>query len=370
LRDLMARRGATPEFAGARSPTEAGPVDVVPKRLREAAERAAWLWQQGQTEAALAAQRHVVDGLAEAIGPQSEATLWARLGLAQWLTDAAQARLADGRALVALRQDVSRRGTGVIDIDGFEAGLVAAFAEASGLLAGLISEAEEALGRDHEVAGRARGLLESINDRDVPELASRMAAEAIDQLLDQARRQIVSRLRAVSRRQARKVAANALPSRRRQVEAAVAERGGDDPETLRDQYRLVWDLAGVGDGDAAWALAEAVLEGRQRLLGEQHTDTVRSRYALACLRGDRDEFDSAIADLDGIIADFTSIDGPGHATTLTARRVQADFVGYQGDYRRAARLAAEVLHDAQDLGADPTVIDEAEAAAALWLRLA
>lgn len=364
----MGGRRVAPTVDAARP--AAGDHHVVPRRLREAAERAALLWRQGHAEAALAAQREVAEHLAEALGPQAAATLSARLVVAQWLTDSATSRLADGRALVALRQDIAQRGTGLIDIDGFETGLVAAFAEASDWLADLIAETEGALGPDHEVVTRARALRSRLGDHDVPELASRLASEAIDQLVEGTRREIVRQLRALSRRQARHEAESLLPERRRRAEETAAERGPEDPATLGDEYRLVWELARAGATDEALTLAQSVLDRRRRLLGDAHTDTVRARYAVACLRGDRDEFDQAIADLDTIIADFSSIDGPAHATTLAARRVQADFVGYRGDYRRAALLATALLQDAQDLGAETAVIDEAEAAAALWLRLA
>jgi len=271
---------------------------------------------------------------------------------------------------VALRQDIERRGTGVIDIAGFESGLVAAFAEPRDDVTDLIARAEAAHGADHEITTGARDLLESIDERNVPELAARMAADAIDELLDQTRREIVNRLRAVSRWQARREAEAVLPQRRKEADEALAERGPDDPVTWQAQYRLVWDLMHTGDSAGALELAESVLERRREGLGDDHADTIRSRYALACLHAERGDLGGAAKDLTGIIEDSTRVDGPAHATTLTARRVQADFIGFQGDYRRAAALAADLLHDAQELGAEPGLVDEAEAAAALWLRLA
>jgi len=370
LKGWAARRRAPATVAEPAPADDTEPRSLAPRRLREPAERAAQLWRDGQTEAAVAAQRDVVERLSQAVGAEAEATLAARLVLARWLTERAMARLADGRPLVALRQDIERRGTGVIDIAGFESGLVAAFAEPRDDVTDLIARAEAAHGADHEITTGARDLLESIDERNVPELAARMAADAIDELLDQTRREIVNRLRAVSRWQARREAEAVLPQRRREADEALAERGPDDPVTWQAQYRLVWDLMHTGDSAGALELAESVLERRREGLGDDHADTIRSRYALACLHAERGDLGGAAKDLTGIIEDSTRVDGPAHATTLTARRVQADFIGFQGDYRRAAALAADLLHDAQELGAEPGLVDEAEAAAALWLRLA
>ncbi|MDR1808313.1 MAG: tetratricopeptide repeat protein [Propionibacteriaceae bacterium] len=298
------------------------------------------------------------------------ASLEARLDEARALADRARARLTEERPLVALRQDMERRGTGVIDIDGFEARLVEAFAEPLATAQAVAVAAARALGPDHRVTKQAEALQAELSAADIHDTAARMAAQAIDELLAQTRREVVARLRAVGREQARREAEAALDGHRRAADAALRDGGPDDPATLQAQYRLAWDLTHAGLTDAALRLAADVLERRTAVLGPDHPDTIRSRYEIACIQGDRNDFAAALAGLAAVVADFARVDGPAAATTLTARRVEADFVGYQGDYSKAAALAAGVLHDAQQAGADPAIVDEAEVAAALWLKVA
>jgi hypothetical protein len=355
-----------------KSGAAASPGDSPTGRLKsvmESFQDAAKLWHAGDADAAIAAQRSAIAHAAGILGPAAEAVLAGRLLLAQWLAERADARLADGNSLVALKRDMARRGTGVIDLAGFEAGIVAAFAEPAAELDAVVTAAAAALGPDHQVTLAAQQLRQSIADRNIPDVAAAMTAEAVDRLMGQTRREVVKRLRAVSRDQARREADAVFQEHREAVQAAEAEAGPAAPQTLQAKYLLAWDIYHLGNYTDALELAGQVLAARLESLGPDHTDSIRSRYQIACVHGGLDDFARAIGELDAIAADFARVDGPQSLTALTARRLQADLVGFQGDYDKAARLAADVLKDAQESGL-PQAVEEAEAAAALWLKLA
>ncbi|MDR0989973.1 MAG: tetratricopeptide repeat protein [Propionibacteriaceae bacterium] len=339
-------------------------------RLDEDAALAERLWASGRADTAIGLLRGTVEQARHTLGPQAEPTLRLSLRLAEWLLTQADQQLADGQVLVALRRDMERRGTGVIDLAGFEATLVAAYTEPTALLDQIIEAGQATLAADQPLLVEARRWRQSLAERDIAETASQLTAQAVDALLDQTRREVVKRLRTVSRDQARREAETVVAAHRQLAAQAEAEQGADDPATLQAQYTLAWDIYHLGNFTDALNLAEQVWQRRLAVFGPDHTETIRSRYQIACIHGGLDQFDRAIGELDSVIADFSRVDGPTDTTTLTARRLQADLIGFSGDYTRAAQLAAEVLSQAQEHEAAPEVVEEAEVAADLWLRLA
>lgn len=65
-------------------------------------------------------------------------------------------------------------------------------------------------------------------------------------------------------------------------DARAAAYGGEDARTLRAQQLLSYLRHKQGDDGASLALTEAVFQGRRRVLGDAHPETLCSRFFLVC----------------------------------------------------------------------------------------
>ena len=105
--------------------------------------------------------------------------------------------------------------------------------------------------------------------------------------------------------------------------------------------------------DRARMVYERVLEGRQRLLGTEHEDTLRCTQQLATLLREIGDLGNARKLQEGVVRARERHAGPDHQATLQAREALADILAAQGDLD-AVRSMQEALAKARErrLGAE------------------
>lgn len=98
----------------------------------------------------------------------------------------------------------------------------------------------------------------------------------------------------------------------------------------------------------AIATFEAVIEGRQELLGRTHPDTMFSRYQLVFRQFSKGDFAAALARMTELADDCAEEFGPVHTETLICRHNVAFLTYEAGDAATALTLMAAVADDRGD----------------------
>ncbi|MCX5409049.1 serine/threonine-protein kinase [Streptomyces sp. NBC_00335] len=106
--------------------------------------------------------------------------------------------------------------------------------------------------------------------------------------------------------------------------AAVAEGrarvlGADHPDTLAARQEAAYETGLLGRHQEAYEGYRAVLTARERTVGRIHPDTLRCRHNLACALGALGRFSEAHAAAAEVAADRTAVLGAEHADTLLTR---------------------------------------------------
>ncbi|MFI6585646.1 tetratricopeptide repeat protein [Embleya sp. NPDC050493] len=132
---------------------------------------------------------------------------------------------------------------------------------------------------------------------------------------------------------------------------ADAERllGEEHPDTLAARADLAVSYLRAGRTGEAIALQERVLADSERLLGEEHPDTLTARANLAVSYSQAGRTGEAIALLERGLADSERLLGEEHPDTLTARANLAVLYSDAGRTGEATALQERVLADRERL---------------------
>ncbi|MEU9376263.1 serine/threonine-protein kinase [Streptomyces sp. NPDC048255] len=95
--------------------------------------------------------------------------------------------------------------------------------------------------------------------------------------------------------------------------------GPDHPDTLAARQETAYELARLGRHQEAYETYRAVLAARERTVGPRHPDTLRCRHNLACALGGLGRFADAHAAAEEVAAARTAVLGAEHADTLLTR---------------------------------------------------
>ena len=126
-----------------------------------------------------------------------------------------------------------------------------------------------------------------------------------------------------------------------------------------DTLRAVDDLADLldqqGKLEEAQAMWDRALRGREKTLGPDHTDTLRTVYDLASLLEDQGKLDEAQAMYDRALRGYEKVLGPDHTSTLGTVANLAALLSDQGKFDEAKVMFDRVLQGyEQALGPDHT----------------
>ncbi|MFE3110636.1 tetratricopeptide repeat protein, partial [Kitasatospora indigofera] len=135
---------------------------------------------------------------------------------------------------------------------------------------------------------------------------------------------------------------------------ADAERllGDDHPQTLTARGNLASSYRQAGRTDEAIAFGERVLADRQRLLGDDHPQTLTARGNLASSYRQAGRTDEAMVIGERVLADCERLLGDDHPDTLTARSNLASSYRQAGRTDEAIAFGERVLADRQRLLGD------------------
>ena len=119
--------------------------------------------------------------------------------------------------------------------------------------------------------------------------------------------------------------------------------GEDHPDTLSSKAYLAAGLRQQGRLDEAQFLDECVVEARERQLGNEHFDTLSARTSLATTLGQQGHVAEALAMQDAVIDIYMRLLGSEHLLTLSAKAVRAELLLRRGETDHARSLQEHVL---------------------------
>ncbi len=145
------------------------------------------------------------------------------------------------------------------------------------------------------------------------------------------------------------------------LEARKAAGLVDDVRYYQVHAKLSASLMSADKLDEADAAIRTALEGRTRLLGKDHPDTLYTRSLSAMLAQLQNHNDEAEKILREVIADQTRVVGPGASATLESRSQLADLLQEAGKFEEARAEAQGIVEvSTASLGADSTFTLEAQ----------
>ena len=140
------------------------------------------------------------------------------------------------------------------------------------------------------------------------------------------------------------------------LQRALADRqrllGENHPDTLTCRDNLAGTYRAAGDLSRAIPLAEQALADRQQVLGQDHPQTLTSRNNLAYAYRAAGDLSRAISLFEQAMADRQRILGDDHPDTLTSRDNLAGAYRAAGDLSRAISLFEQALADRQRILGD------------------
>ena len=92
-------------------------------------------------------------------------------------------------------------------------------------------------------------------------------------------------------------------------------------------------------------LFAALLPDRERVLGRDHPNTLRTRSNIATWTGEVGDAREALRLFTELLPDMERVLGRDHPDTLTTRNNIAGLTGEVGDAREALRLLRALLHE-------------------------
>ncbi|MFJ2866361.1 tetratricopeptide repeat protein [Kitasatospora sp. NPDC087314] len=119
--------------------------------------------------------------------------------------------------------------------------------------------------------------------------------------------------------------------------------GDNHPDTLTGRNNLAYSYESAGDFDRAIPLYETTLAQSERVQGDTHPDTLGCRNNLAGAYASAGDFDRAIPLLESTLAQCKRVLGDNHLQTLTGRNNLAHAFDAAGDFDRAIPLYETTL---------------------------
>ncbi|MEU9251902.1 tetratricopeptide repeat protein [Streptomyces sp. NPDC048270] len=118
--------------------------------------------------------------------------------------------------------------------------------------------------------------------------------------------------------------------------------GPDHADTLAARQEAAYELGRLGRHAEAYAIYRAVLVARERTAGPLHPDTLRCRHNLACALGALGRFAQAHATAAAVAADRSAVLGAEHTETLLTRYEVAYALGRLERWQEALAAFREV----------------------------
>ncbi|KAH8662668.1 hypothetical protein BGZ61DRAFT_368355 [Ilyonectria robusta] len=115
---------------------------------------------------------------------------------------------------------------------------------------------------------------------------------------------------------------------------------------------LASTLGDQGKLDEAALMRREVLEKMQRILGDEHPDTISAMNNLALTLGDQGKLDEAALMMREVLEKMQRILGDEHPDTISAMNNLASKLGDQGKLDEAALMMREVLEKRQRILGD------------------
>jgi serine/threonine protein kinase len=136
---------------------------------------------------------------------------------------------------------------------------------------------------------------------------------------------------------------------------AIRERdeGPDGENTLQDLHNLGATLASKAEFEESDKLLSRAAEGRSRVYGEKHRDTLASKSLLVYVKQSQGDIVGAERVIREVIAAQTELLGPGDKDTIDSSCSLADILQSLGKYEEADAFTAKLLDTATgSLGRD------------------
>ncbi|KAK6706715.1 hypothetical protein SNK05_010594 [Fusarium graminearum] len=145
---------------------------------------------------------------------------------------------------------------------------------------------------------------------------------------------------------------DAAISQREVLEKRQRILGDEHPDTIRVMNNLAITLGNQGKLDEAASMMKEVLEKRQRILGDKHPDTISAMSNLANTLGDQGKLDEAVSMKKEVLEKRQRILGDKHPDTIRAMNNLAATLGNQGKLDEAVSMKKEVLKKMQRILGD------------------
>ncbi|KAH7230968.1 hypothetical protein BKA59DRAFT_321505 [Fusarium tricinctum] len=128
--------------------------------------------------------------------------------------------------------------------------------------------------------------------------------------------------------------------------------GDEHPDTIAAMNNLAITLSDQGKLDEAALMRREVLEKRQRILGDEHPDTIAAMNNLAITLSDQGKLDEAASMMREVLEKRQRILGDEHLDTISAMNNLASTLSGQGKLDEAASMRREVLEKRQRILGD------------------
>jgi tetratricopeptide (TPR) repeat protein len=123
--------------------------------------------------------------------------------------------------------------------------------------------------------------------------------------------------------------------------------GDEHPDTITAMNNLATTLSDQGKVDEAASMKKEVLEKSQRILGDEHPDTVMAMSNFAITLSDQGKVDEEASMMREVLEKSQRILGDEHPSTITAMSNLAITLRDQGKLDEAASMMKEVLEKSQ-----------------------
>ena len=257
-----------------------------------------WLGRSGQVQEAVVQLKKLLSDLTRVLGPDHRDTLRTRANLATWLGRT-------GRAMEAVEQ--------------FQV---------------LLDDRLRVLGPDHPATLTARNSLavwrgETGRAKEAAEQIEDVLADRLRVLGPDHPDTLRSRSSLASWRGQTGLAEEAALAFEDLLADRVRVLGPDHPDTLRTRGSMaswggeagrVRDVReGLALAEDAWERLDVLLADQVRVLGPNYPDTLRTRWSLACWRGEAGSAQDAVEQLEVLLRDQVRVMSPDHPDTLKTR---------------------------------------------------
>jgi tetratricopeptide (TPR) repeat protein len=145
--------------------------------------------------------------------------------------------------------------------------------------------------------------------------------------------------------------------------------GDEHPDTIRSKANLASTYSDQGRWDEAEKLQSEVLETSKRVLGDEHPSTIRSKANLASTYSGQGRWDEAEKLQSEVLETSKRVLGDEHPDTITSKANLASTYSAQGRWDEAEKLQSEVLETSKRVLGDEhpsTLTRKANLASTYW----